>query len=152
MQESKNRPHNMPLKPLSPPLRPFDFLTLWNSPQPLLNYRRLPSYPEWNQEGPKMRTLAVGIESVLSKSFAFAGGGEGRLVSRTENYKSLGTKRVYSRSIPLRPSLSLISADSTRTMSERLRSFRTFALVVCYHRIRAEVCPCEARACNGCRG
>lgn len=42
----------------------------------ILGNFRLLSFPEWNVEGPKMRSLAVGIEEVLSKSFIQTGGGE----------------------------------------------------------------------------
>lgn len=42
------------------------------------------SFPEWNVEGPKMRSLAVGIEEVLSKSFIQTGGGEREIQKRLE--------------------------------------------------------------------
>lgn len=52
-----------------------------------------PSYPEWNEEGSKMRTLAVGIESVLSKRYASSGAG--MLIFRSSPFWALLEVRVF---------------------------------------------------------
>lgn len=63
----------------------FLWLPLVSPPPPSLSTRVVyvcgcsfcpTSHPEWNQEGERMKALAVGIQEALSKNFLHIGGGE----------------------------------------------------------------------------